>query len=134
MVKKKWNNFFSDEHGNALTHICCRLGLIDIVKLLIEKGVNFNSCTNSEDTALHCAVQSNNEEIVDLLIPLPILLDEQNCLGNSPLHYACFLSNKNIALKLLKSGCNISTRNKFNQTPLDLSPLDMAEELASQLN
>ncbi|KAF1745181.1 hypothetical protein MXB_3471 [Myxobolus squamalis] len=33
--------------------------------------------------------------------------------------------------KLIKLGCNITTRNDQNQTPLDLAPLQLAEELAT---
>lgn len=56
---------YSDEHGVGLTHLCCRYGLIEVVKILIEKGINFNSITNDGDTPLHIVAQFNQNEIFD---------------------------------------------------------------------
>ncbi|XP_051784876.1 oxysterol-binding protein-related protein 1 isoform X2 [Erpetoichthys calabaricus] len=41
--------------------------------------------------------------------------------GNTPLHCAAYRGNRQCALKLLKSGADITIKNKKNQTPLDLA-------------
>ncbi|KAG2458112.1 OSBL1 protein, partial [Polypterus senegalus] len=52
--------------------------------------------------------------------------------GNTPLHCAAYRGNKQCALKLLKSGADITIKNKNNQTPLDLAlGTDMRQILMS---
>ncbi|KII62772.1 Integrin-linked protein kinase [Thelohanellus kitauei] len=121
-----------DDHGAGLTHLCCRYGLIEVIKWLMDKRISFDTRTDCGDTPLHIVAQFHQNDIFDLIVNLPITYDPKNNHGSTPLHYACFWSNEHIATKLVSLGCDISIRNEKNQSPVDLATLDLAEKLTKE--
>lgn len=82
--------------------------------LLIKE---FNICdirefkTNNDETLLHLAVWSGNENIIDKVLELygdhlPLFIDKQNIDGETALMIAIHKENINIIRKLLLSGAN----------------------------
>lgn len=72
---------------NLMKHILLRN--YDIVKSIIDGGVDINACTENGTTALHVAAQEGRIEMIDLLCKQDnINLNETDYLGETPLDKA----------------------------------------------
>ncbi|CAH1783768.1 unnamed protein product [Owenia fusiformis] len=130
----------------ALCH-AAETGHIDVLKLLLKKGVDVNSSPFKEknprrnrnvnapwegsfdyppfstdegrrNNALHCAVQSNQLEAVTILLRNGANIETPGSNGGTALHTASQHSDISIVIQLLESGCDINARDKVNRTPL----------------
>ena len=94
-----------------------------------KKEVDIIDITNSKDNNLnnnlHLAVKENNEEFVKYFLDKNFSPNEQNIFGETPLHYAMQLKNKNIIELLKKKGGNINIKNNKGITPYDLADKDI---------
>lgn len=73
-------------------------------------------------TALHKAVMENKVEEVKLLIAQGANVNQQDKLGNTPLHLAAFLGRTDCVIALLNApNIDLSLKNKQNKTPLDMA-------------
>jgi len=63
----------------------CRFGRLEVVELLINKGIDANSADNDRMTALHWAAASGRIELVDLLIRRGAALEAVNQWGGTVL-------------------------------------------------
>ena len=91
---------------------------IDIVKLLLERGVDVNWGKDGKGTALYWAVMdsySKTEEIVALLLQHGADVNAKTMRGYTPLMVA---PNKEIASMLAESGGDIHARTEENDTVL----------------
>ena len=59
---------YKDSKGNTYLHLSIINKLINLVELLIKKGININSQNNEGNTALHYAYNINNIQIISTLI------------------------------------------------------------------
>lgn len=114
-------------------------GEIDIVKMLLDAGVdvnkkNIDGVGGDVGYALSNAVKNCNYPIASLLIDRGANLEIQDVrmeyyLGSSPkiiiqgtpLHYASYFGCNDIVKLLLKSGSHIDVKNQFNKTPMDIA-------------
>lgn len=130
---------FRDNQGRTSLYLASEKGLIEIVKLLLDNGAEFNSSPYSfqilfisifkshnkvakelirqnvdiqnkdGNTALHCAVAYEKIEILDFLLDKGVCLNTKNNLGYSPLDLSFYSSNLIISLKLIAAGAQISS-------------------------
>lgn len=85
-----------------------------IATILIESGADVNIVDKlNKMSALHYAIMHNDLDMIKMIIIKTnvnfLIKDEQ---GRTPLHYAIFLGNWDIALYLINIGNDIFTRNK----------------------
>ena len=66
--------FESDSHGFSLLHWAAFRGRLDVVELLLYRGVRINSQTITGDTPLHFAVTNGHIEIV-IKVPFVYMLE-----------------------------------------------------------
>ncbi|XP_071149224.1 26S proteasome non-ATPase regulatory subunit 10-like [Mytilus edulis] len=99
------SNFNYQDHlsGDTALHIAVNHGYTEIVKLLIDGGINLNIKKLDGETALHYAVLQRNLEITVLLIDAGIDLNARNEFDNTALHIAVDHRNTEI-VKLLIDG------------------------------
>ncbi|XP_062587122.1 uncharacterized protein LOC134248743 isoform X2 [Saccostrea cucullata] len=75
--------------GKPPIHFAIKSGHSDIVKFLIEKGVNIQSCDKDENTCLHLAcdlkTESERYEIASLLLEHGCSVNKSNKCGTTPL-------------------------------------------------
>lgn len=101
-----------------------------IARFLLVKGANVNSVTVKNDTALHIAVKKNLIEVASILIRYGSHINIPNIFGESPLHLA---KSRNMSKLLLGSGSNVSAKNNLGETPLHIAAREGNEELISVL-
>ncbi|CAG2228498.1 unnamed protein product [Mytilus edulis] len=92
-----------DQKGWSALHLACQNGHIEVIKLLIDVGMNINDTTNSGSTPLHKACQEDQKgwsashvacqnghiEVVKLLIDVGMNINDTTNSGSTPLHKAC---------------------------------------------
>lgn len=95
-------------------------GYIEIVRLLIESGVNLNAKDVNGYTPLHIAVERNFSEIAKLLIKSGADLNSKGVglLEETPLHLAIKEGNNEMVKLLLESGADVNARDSDGETPL----------------
>lgn len=71
-----------------------------------------------KDTFIHIAVRLRDIVAIDMLIP--VCLNIQDHLGNTPLHEACNWCDDNIISMLCAAGANVHIKNESGKTPFDI--------------
>jgi len=95
------------------------LGETEIVKKLLESGVDVNEKNEEGETALHIASLVNNVEIVKLLLESGADVNVKNTLGQTALHVASSPNNVEVIKLLLEFGANPNVKTKKGgATPL----------------
>lgn len=92
---------------NYVFFLCCQVGSVEMVNMLLEKGVKIDSVDPSGYTALHFAVKNySRPEVIDFLLDKGIKLSEEN---HSILNCINFghESAYEIAEKLIGLGANV---------------------------
>ena len=87
---------YKDSKGNSYLHLAVINGLINIIELLIKKGININSQNNEGNTPLHYAYNINNIKIISILIGNHAELNIKNNNGLIPENIELNSLNDNI--------------------------------------
>ncbi len=125
--------------GDTALHLLCRyyknVKLIDLVKLLILKGADFNARTNYYDkssplsTPLHCLCanykRDNLIDLVKLFIENKADVNAEAENGRTPLHELCYnYKNDKLIMDIVKTmtenGADINTADSMGLTPLEM--------------
>ncbi|KJV97530.1 ankyrin repeat family protein [Orientia tsutsugamushi str. Sido] len=100
-------------------HEIVRHGDLDKLRSIISnRNININALNEEKQTALHCAIETENLDIVSLLLNSgadPNLCDN---LHFSPLHKACMRNNEDIVKLLLDYEVNVNVPNIWHSAPL----------------
>lgn len=118
-----------DDHRFSLLHWAAKEGRLNIVDMLIARGVRINATNMGDDTALHLACSHGQQEIAKRLVHNKANINAVNEHGNTPLHYACFWGYDEIAEELINMGALVTIANKFDETPLDKARPQLREQL-----
>lgn len=91
-----------------------------LVQDLIKKGAKPTSHDHNGRQAIHIAIITQKEELVELLLErFPETAYALTIEGQNPLHIACLASSKGPIVKLLiEKGVKLEIRDHLNQTPL----------------
>lgn len=104
---------------DILLHNAVRAGIVEDVKILIEKGANVNQPAKDGVTPLHVAIINNQEEIAELLIKAGAKTEMvDNTTQATPLHMAALYGRDSLTTLLLKQGAAVDATMKFGITPL----------------
>ena len=74
---------------------------------------------------MHFAVKDNNEEFVKYFLKKNFSPNEKNKFGDTPLHLAMQLKNKQIIKLLIDDGGDITIKNNNDISPYDLADKEM---------
>ena len=106
-------------------------GSLEVVKLLINKGVNVNSKNGEGLNPLHYAVYGNRKEIAELLIA-----ESADVNGNNfapPLGIAASEGHEGIVKLLIAKGADLNAVGPNGETPLTLAAMNGHKEIAEML-
>lgn len=98
-----------------------RLGLDNVVRILLTRNADINSVDMNGNTALHTAALNSQLSIVKLLLEKNPNLDIQNKVGNTALHLAVISGNIDIVGELVLKGANTRIRNNDGKYPRDIA-------------
>lgn len=112
-----------DNNGVGPIHKAAQLGVISIVKILLEKGVSANSLTSYRWTPLHYAIRYGHDDVaVELLKQPEIDINIKDTKLNTPLHIAAGQGSRLVVDQLLRrEGVKVNVKNRNNKTPLNLA-------------
>lgn len=123
---------FHDDQGT--TPLCvaakCRP---DIVKRLCAHGASVNFTGPDRISALHWAVEFDNDETIAVLLGQGADVHALDRLAETPLHWACWTGHAKSARLLLKAGADPHRPNAGGRIPFDLARLQDHPELLSLL-
>lgn len=101
--------------------IAAQSGKIEILKLLLKAGADFNMKDAYGDTPIHLAISEGHVEIVKLLIDAGIDINLKDYDGSTPLHSAANKDKKDIIKLLLNAGADVNIKDYYGQTPLHVA-------------
>ncbi|PPD23122.1 MAG: hypothetical protein CTY18_04795 [Methylomonas sp.] len=99
----------------------CRLGELEIVKTLVQLGVDINALNNDGNNALWFACYSGNLAIIDYLIENGIDINHQNENGVTCLMYAASASKTEVVERLLAANADTQLQSLDDFTALDMA-------------
>uniref|UniRef100_A0A672QP61 Ankyrin 3 n=1 Tax=Sinocyclocheilus grahami TaxID=75366 RepID=A0A672QP61_SINGR len=102
-------------------HIASRLGKLEIVQQLLQKGALPNAATTSGYTPLHLAAREGHQEIAALLLEQGTSLSAATKKGFTPLHVAAKYGQLEVANLLLQKKAVPDAAGKTGLTPLHVA-------------
>jgi len=106
---------------NAL-HLAARNGNIEVVKLLLDRGMSAGAPSSDGTVALHAAAGGNSVAVVELLLERdPGSLMAADAWGWTPLHQAARSGNLAIIRLLLSKGAKVDVLTKSEKTPASIA-------------
>lgn len=106
---------------------------IDLLELLVARGVGVNARSSDGTTALLVATVTQNSEVVQFLVEHGARVNDQNWNGVSALMVAASLGDVKTAQYLIEHGAKINARNKDGMTALMLAASSDQHEVAELL-
>ncbi|GAB6027028.1 Ankyrin repeat domain-containing protein 54 [Chamberlinius hualienensis] len=107
--------------GEKKLRIAANLNNVDLVRQLLEDGVNPRAFDRRKRSALHFASCKGYTEIVQLLLERGADPNQKDVVGNTPLHLAACTSHINVITLLLRHGANPSCLDNSGKSPLQLA-------------
>lgn len=110
-----------DSWADTPLQMASRLGLDNVVRILLTRNADINAVDMNGNTALHTAALNSQLSIVKLLLEKNPNLDIQNKVGNTALHLAVISGNIDIVGELVLKGANTRIRNNDGKYPRDIA-------------
>ena len=115
------NYTVGDSWADTPLNTASRLGLDNVVRILLTRNVDINAVDINGNTALHTAALNSQLSVVKLLLEKNPNLDIQNKVGNTALHLAVISGNIDIVGELVLKGANTRIRNNDGKYPRDIA-------------
>ncbi|XP_072003121.1 ankyrin repeat and SOCS box protein 15 isoform X2 [Engystomops pustulosus] len=107
--------------GETPLTLAVKSGIIENVKVLLEKGVWPNNKNSRGESPLLIATRIGSHDMVSLLISYNCTINQPCVKRWSAMHEAAKQGYKSIVSLLLKNGGNVSLRDGFGVTPLGVA-------------
>ena len=90
-----------------------------ILELLINRGAQKEALSNDKENAIHLALFNDHSEMIKLLVKNNVSLDIEDCRGRTPLSYALYAHNNDIANYLIESHASVEKALKDKCVDID---------------
>lgn len=108
-------------YNESLLHLVANENAVNILRFLIENGLDINDESDEGLTPLHKALYSKGFMAAKLLIELGAKLNHQDNYGNTPIHIACYQQEMAIIKILIDHQSKLDLKNKQNEIPLSIA-------------
>ncbi len=110
----------AEDDGRTPLHEAAAYNTVDVVRLLVEQGLDVTAQDANGDTALHFAAGCNPDPgVVILLLERGADVNTKNKQGETPLHKAAESNDEPRVMKaLLEPGADVNAKNEQGETPL----------------
>jgi len=116
-----FDSFFLDENkDNLITHFMVRDKYEEAVRILSKSHYLLTVPNKNGETTITIAIKSGHGDILQEEFFKSDGLNQQDTLGNTPLHYAVELKDKYAILNLAYYGADTQVKNKDGKTAIDL--------------
>jgi ankyrin repeat protein len=106
----------------CLLHQACVQVNAEAVRFLLENGIEVNRQDNNGDTPLHiAAISTDSPSIIGLLVEYGADTEIKDCMGLTPLLFACIYDNFENVKELVKRGANIHATDMHGDSCLHVS-------------
>lgn len=111
-----------DEYEHTNLHIVAQEGDFKMMSYLVKYGGNVNAQNTDGFSVLHRAVESENLDIIDLLIDEGATVDIRDFGGGvTPLHFSILLEKIKATRFLIRKGADVTLKNKYGTSSLDMA-------------
>ena len=114
-------------------HVSSYWGLVKIVRILLDKGLDVNIRDSYGATPLQVAARDGHEPVVKLLLDNKADIITENNRGETALYWAARNGHKTVVRLLLERGAVVSTRDNEGWNALDWAVLEGNSEIVKQL-
>lgn len=103
-----------DEYGRTLLGRAAEDGRLEIIEILLDRGID----VNSSDYALHLAIEYANVQVVDLLLDRGANIDRVDFNGCTPILLATSDGNEEISMRLIRRSADLNIVNYLCLKPI----------------
>lgn len=115
-----------DTTGDTALHLACRHSLLDMVELLLDKGLDIEAKGHWDMRPLHCAastITGDPRPVVYLLLRRGADIDSRGFQGHTALHECALYNREEMADLLLSRGAQPDLKDDEGRTPIDTAML-----------
>ena len=99
-------------------HVVAEFGLVELLDLLLDRGLDVNAEDSHYNTALHDASIYGQSDALKLLLDRGAEVNAKNIERNTPLYLAVSFSREEVLPELLKQGADVDRLCKDDWSPL----------------
>ncbi len=103
---------------DTVLHFASQNGIVEIVKLILEKKEGDQEKNTMGKTSLHLASENGHLEVVKYLLEKGESVETKDNDGWTPLYGASQNDHLEVVKYLLEEGASVDTKQKYGQTPL----------------
>lgn len=140
----------TDPEGRTALHIAIQSGKTEAVQLLLKNGANIYTKDREGCTSLHYSILNEKIEITKTLLKTSReqyffknifsktktweqYINTANALGQTALHYAASVGNRQMVSILIESGAKIHNKDQGGRTALEYASRNQYDNIAAQL-
>lgn len=118
----KKGDIVKDHHLGLISYACGADNSNELISILSKKGFNFKETNESGANALHHVAQFGssykNKKCIDYLLGIGLEINSIDDSGDTPLHKASSVLNKDIVKYLISKGASVTISNKKGKLPV----------------
>jgi ankyrin repeat protein len=111
-------NFSIESQGNNLLHLSAFFGQMEMVKYLLEEGIEINSVNDYNRNASIFAIAGHHTDILEYLIKQGVSIAHTDDLDRTAMHWCAIQGNAELAELLLKNGADLHAVDNQMKTAL----------------